>query len=162
MPGYGYEQPAAGPQLAGYGARLGGWLIDWLIFFVIFGVIIVAVHGVKTTHTISASGVSTPHLHINRIWELIPAIVVIIYGTLMCGSPKGQTIGMRVTGVRVVNASDGTSPIGYGKALGRAVIEYVFSIVFILPWVLDMLFPLWDRMNQTLHDKVVASVVIKT
>jgi uncharacterized RDD family membrane protein YckC len=159
---YGYGQGAGGgPQLAGYGARLGGWLIDWLIFFVVFGVIIVIVHGVKTTHTIS-KGVSTPHLHIALIWEFLPAVAVIIYGTLMCGSPSGQTVGMKATGVKVVNASDGHSPIGYGKALGRAVVEYVLSIVFFLPWVLDMLFPLWDKMKQTLHDKAVSAVVIKT
>lgn len=158
---YGYGQGAGGPQLASYGPRLGGWLIDWLIFFVVFGVIIVIVHGVKTTHTI-VRGVSTPHLHIALIWEFLPAIAVIIYGTLMCGSPSGQTVGMKATGVKVVNASDGHSPIGYGKALGRAVVEYVLSIVFFLPWVLDMLFPLWDKMNQTLHDKAVSAVVIKT
>lgn len=160
-PNYGYGSGSGGPQLANYGARLGGWLIDWLIFFVVFGVIIVVVHGVKTTHTIS-KGVSTPHIHIAVIWELLPALAVIIYGTLMCGSPAGQTIGMRATGVKVVNASDGTSPIGYGKALGRAVVEYVLSVIFFLPWILDMLFPLWDRMKQTLHDKAVGAVVIKT
>ena len=31
-----------------------------------------------------------------------------------------------------------------------------------LVWVLDMLFPLWDKRRQTLHDKVVGSVVIRT
>jgi uncharacterized RDD family membrane protein YckC len=69
---------------------------------------------------------------------------------------------MKVAKIKVVNLSDGRTPIGYGKALGRAVLEYVFTLVFFIPWVIDMLFPLWDRMNQTLHDKIVSSVVVKT
>jgi uncharacterized RDD family membrane protein YckC len=131
------------------------------MFFVVFGVIIVVSHGVKTTHTISR-GVSTPHFHVDLFWNLIAVVIVIVYGTLMCGSPSGQTVGMRATGVKVVNASDGSSPIGYGKALGRAVVEYVLFVLFILPWVIDMLFPLWDQSKQTIHDKAVGSVVVKT
>ena len=42
------------------------------------------------------------------------------------------------------------------------MVEYVLSIIFLIPWVLDMLFPLWDRMKQTLHDKAVGAVVVKT
>ena len=37
----------------------------------------------------------------------------------------------------------------------------VVSIVLGLPWLLDMLWPLWDARNQTLHDKVVSTVVIR-
>jgi hypothetical protein len=34
-------------------------------------------------------------------------------------------------------------------------------ILFVVPWVIDMLWPLWDPRNQTLHDKVVNSVVVR-
>jgi uncharacterized RDD family membrane protein YckC len=30
-----------------------------------------------------------------------------------------------------------------------------------LPWVLDVLFPLWDPKKQTLHDKVSGTIVIR-
>ena len=30
-----------------------------------------------------------------------------------------------------------------------------------LPFLLDLLWPLWDERNQTLHDKIVSSYVIK-
>jgi len=33
--------------------------------------------------------------------------------------------------------------------------------IFTLPLVLDSLFPLWDDRNQTLHEKVVSSVVVR-
>lgn len=32
---------------------------------------------------------------------------------------------------------------------------------FLLPVILDYLWPLWDSKNQALHDKVVGSVVIR-
>jgi len=96
------------------------------------------------------------------LWEVVQTACVLAYGTILCGGQAGQTIGMKATGVRVVNASDGRSPIGYGKALGRAVVEYVLAFLLLIPWIIDMLFPLWDRMNQTLHDKAVSAVVIKT
>ena len=93
-------------------------------------------------------------------WGLsIAAVVVVGYGTVFCGSNRGQTIGMMAVGVRVVDAASGV-PIGYWRAFGRALLEYVLAFAFFLPWVLDMLFPLWDRKNQTLHDKAVRSVVI--
>ena len=30
-----------------------------------------------------------------------------------------------------------------------------------LVWILDMLFPLWDKKRQTLHDNVAGSVVLR-
>jgi uncharacterized RDD family membrane protein YckC len=30
-----------------------------------------------------------------------------------------------------------------------------------VPWIVDMLFPIWDPMNQTLHDKVSGTVVVR-
>ena len=50
--------------------------------------------------------------------------------------------------------------IGYGRALGRYTITFVFG-VFVIPVLLDYLWPLWDQKNQALHDKVVSSVVVR-
>ncbi len=63
--------------------------------------------------------------------------------------------------MKAVDAGAG-APIGYGRALGRAVVEYLMFVVLIVPWVLDMLFPLWDPRRQTLHDKFTNTVVVKT
>jgi uncharacterized RDD family membrane protein YckC len=52
------------------------------------------------------------------------------------------------------------NPIGYGSAAGRYLITVAFGI-FYLPLLLDYLWPLWDDRNQTLHDKVVSSVVVR-
>ena len=68
-------------------------------------------------------------------------------------------LGMIIVGVRVVDENDG-SAIGFGRALGRAGFEYLMVILLFVPWIIDMLFPIWDPKNQTLHDKVSKAVVI--
>ncbi len=152
-----------GRSLAGYGSRLGGWLIDWLIVTAVyvpasalsggFG------HAVRTYHP--SNGVyETSYLGVRWPGVLIGAVLVVGYGTLLCGSRRGQTLGMMAVGVRAVDAATG-APIGYGRAFWRALFEYILALACFLPWVLDMLFPLWDPKKQTLHDKVARSVVIE-
>jgi len=97
---------------------------------------------------------------------LITGVLWIAYGTLLCGSPKGQTVGMMAVGVRVVR-DETLAALGYGRALARAAFEGVLRLINLLflllglIWVLDMLFPLWDKKRQTLHDKVAGSVVLR-
>ena len=73
---------------------------------------------------------------------------------------------MMAVGVRVVR--DGThDALGYGRAFWRALVEQFLrilgtvTIILGLIWLLDMLFPLWDRRSQTLHDKIVGTVVLR-
>ena len=99
--------------------------------------------------------------HVGVPGVLIDAVMVIVYGGLLCGLPRGQTIGMMATGTRVVTADAGTA-IGLPRAFGRAAFEYLMVVALIVPWVVDMLFPLWDARNQTLHDKITDTVVIRT
>jgi uncharacterized RDD family membrane protein YckC len=152
-----------GPYLASYGLRLGGWLIDWLILLVIGAVISALTHSFHYAHiSTNVNGLSSSNRSFR--WSmpgvLLSALIVILYGTLMCGSRRAQTVGMMVTGTRAVKLSTG-EPIGYAAALGRAVFEWFLAVIFLLPWVLDMLFPLWDPKNQTLHDKVSGTIVIR-
>jgi uncharacterized RDD family membrane protein YckC len=67
---------------------------------------------------------------------------------------------MMAVRARAVDATHGGG-IGYGRALGRAVVEYLFIVVLFVPWVVDMLYPLWDGRRQTLHDKATNTVVVK-
>jgi uncharacterized RDD family membrane protein YckC len=56
--------------------------------------------------------------------------------------------------------------LGYGRAFWRAFVEQFLRILGTVTlilgvlWLLDMLFPLWDSKKQTLHDKIVKTVVI--
>jgi uncharacterized RDD family membrane protein YckC len=157
------SQYSAGPPLADYGLRLGGWLIDWLILLVICGVISALTHSFHYSHVATNfNGFSSDNR--NFRWgmpgALLSPLIVIAYGTLMCGSSRAQTLGMMVTRTKAVKVSSG-APIGYPAALGRALFEWLLAVIFFLPWVLDMLFPLWDSQKQTLHDKVSGTIVIR-
>ena len=70
--------------------------------------------------------------------------------TTRAGKPSGCLIAVK-------EDSAGGS-IGYGRALTAIIF---ISALFILPIVLDYLWPLWDKKNQALHDKVVGGVVVK-
>lgn len=152
-----------GPPLADYGQRLGGWLIDWLILLVICGVLSAITHSFHYSHVATNfNGFSSN----NRSFRwgmpgvLLSPLIVVAYGTLMCGSGRAQTLGMMVTKTKAVKISTG-APIGYAAALGRALFEWLLAAAFFLPWILDMLFPLWDPKKQTLHDKVSGTIVIR-
>jgi uncharacterized RDD family membrane protein YckC len=71
-------------------------------------------------------------------------------------APRGQNPGKAVVGLRVVK-SDGHS-VGTGYMLLRGLVGIVFSNI---PFFLDDLWILWDKDSQTLHDKVVDTVVVK-
>jgi uncharacterized RDD family membrane protein YckC len=60
-----------------------------------------------------------------------------------------------VLGIRVIDFSSG-GPIGYGRAVLRAVVELFSGWILLLGY----LWMLWDREKQTWHDKAANSVVV--
>ncbi|HEY1650303.1 MAG TPA: RDD family protein [Acidimicrobiales bacterium] len=163
--------PPSGPAsrrngLASYGARLGGWLLDWVIVAVVTTPFIFLVGNTSQNFSNDYVNNGAPFTVSGREWGfggwwlvLVHAGIVLTYCTLMCGSRRGQTIGMMAAGTRVTTING--DRIGYVAAFVRTLVEYALFIVLFIPWVIDMLFPLWDPRGQTLHDKVVGSMVIQ-
>ena len=147
--------PAGVPTLASFGIRAAAWVLDWLITGAITAVVLVPTHAVRQVTVNGATSVS-----VTAQGYALSALVVIIYGTALIGSRRGQTIGMRALRLRAVDATTG-GPITYARALGRALVEYALLVALVVPWVIDMLFPLWDPRRQTLHDKAVNTVVLR-
>jgi uncharacterized RDD family membrane protein YckC len=81
----------------------------------------------------------------------------IAYYVLLEGGPRGQTLGKRALGIRVIDLAVG-GPIGYG----RAFIRYVGRIPSFVVFGLGYLWMLWDREKQTWHDKFAGAVVVPT
>ena len=136
----------SGPPLANYGARLGGRLLDWLIVGVVSTPLLLVFGAIDRTSTIvnaNGSVVHTTGFWIGPRGIVIHGVLVLAYGTLFCGSRRGQSIGMMVAGTRAVDIATG-APIGYARAFGRALLEYVLALALFIPWLIDMLFPLWD------------------
>jgi uncharacterized RDD family membrane protein YckC len=138
--------PAAG--YASWGRRAGALIIDNILLIIpavgFFALVFVP------NETVAAIAAFLAIF----FWLVFP----FIYFTYLHGK-TGQTLGKRWLGIRVEHADRG-GPIGYGAAFGRYGMVFVFSI-FTFPLVLDYLFPLWDSKKQSLHDKVVSSIVVR-
>ena len=71
----------------------------------------------------------------------------------------GRTLGKRVLRLHVVDQQTGAR-IGFGRALLRHLTFFVLFLALVVPGIINILFPLWDKNRQTLHDKVVRSMVV--
>lgn len=162
--GYGY---GSGPTVqrevyAGYLPRVGGWLIDAVIVWVVSYIVSIPLRSSHVAElTIRTQTRSVTRVgHFSLLEAVAEIVIVLVYGAVFCGSARGQTPGMMAVGVRAVDRDTG-GKIGFVRALWRGAFEYVLFIVLLVPWILDMLFPLWDGRHQTLHDKVSRTVVVR-
>jgi uncharacterized RDD family membrane protein YckC len=161
-------------EYAGVGARFGALLIDSIVtgLFVVPAFVILNAGPTKISScTIDSSGDVTFGDGRRALCEvptggtvaaaillgLVGFAAMLLYYARLEGGPKGQTIGKKATGVRVVDATTG-GPIGPGRAIGRYLFKAFISgnLCF-----LGYLWALWDGRKQSWHDKVVSSVVVK-
>ena len=125
---------ATGPR-SGFWRRFGAVFIDGILLSIVTGILIEILKG--------AGGYA------------IGVIVAVSYYTYFEGGPRGQTLGKRALGIRVIDFDSGGS-IGYS----RAAIRYVTSILSALIIYIGYLWMLWDREKQCWHDKTANSVVV--
>jgi uncharacterized RDD family membrane protein YckC len=144
-------------ECANWGSRVGATLLDGL-----FAILAPMVVGIP----LAASGVTGLEIAGGVIigaaltvsWPLYAAIA-----EARSGAHAGQTFGKQIVGIRVVR--DGGERIGFGFALLRelAVRWGLIGLIgglFFLPPFLDLLWPIWDEENRTLHDMVVSTHVV--
>ena len=168
MPSYDGTGGPIGLPYAPWGVRLGGYLIDVVIFIPVFIILALLFHHshVLTVHfNTRTNGVETRRTF-SLLSILFTGLIYLVYTTILCGGPRGQTVGMMAVGVRVVRDTT-QNVIGYGRAFWRSLVEQIFRLLLLttlflgIVWVLDMLFPLWDKKRQTLHDKIAKTVVLR-
>ncbi len=169
----GYPPQAVGGERAGFGIRLGAWLLDGLLYglvamaFAIPGIVLI-VSAFSDCSTVETG---------DNSWEIVcppgepsggtiaGGVALIIVGFLLVAflyvramGRTGQPWGARIVGIKVVDERTG-DPIGFGRALGRSLFANIISAnVFYLGY----LWMLWDDKKQTWQDKVVTSVVVRT
>ena len=96
------------------------------------------------------------------IGSLLAIAVSITYQAVMIAT-KGGTVGNMALGTIVVDVKSGVAA-SQGKAWGRSAMDAVFqagAFLFGIPTLLDILWPLWDKQKQTLHDKAAGTAVVK-
>jgi uncharacterized RDD family membrane protein YckC len=137
-------------------------LIDAVIFVVvqlIVGALLRRSNAMTWHFTTNMHNGTIHHNRVDFLVYLITLILAVIYSTVLIGGPRGQSVGMMAVGVRAVRDGAG-APAGHSKAFWRSLLEQVLRFTVIV-WILDMLWPLWDGKNQTLHDKAVGTVVLR-
>lgn len=73
---------------------------------------------------------------------------------------SGTTVGKSLVGIRTVDRRT-LQPVGAGRGIGRGLVRGLLGWGTLgAGFVVDHLWPLWDRDQQTLHDKVASSVVV--
>ena len=161
--------PAQG-QLAGWGSRLGAYLIDGLIllvpFLIIFFALVAGAVGITGTDDDDAAAGGVILAGVLSV--LVFAVLALIYAPLLMkrvGERNGQTWGKQVVGIRAVR--DNGQAWTFGSAALREVVlknlavGIASSIIPIIPWFLNFFWPLWDDQNRALHDMAVSSHVVK-
>ncbi len=144
----------AARELASWGRRLAALLVDGIVLGLVIAVAILAA-GIEVTEL--RDRIADGEMLLFVFIFLIPEA---IYYTALIGS-RSQTIGKMALGLEVVDA-DSRSPIGYPRAFTRWLSTATMRALFWVPSVVDHLWPLRDPRNQTLHDKLARSVVVRT
>ena len=173
-----YAPPSATAHLprAGFGARLGAFLIDGFVMALLMFAALIPLIAIGVTTFESEPGVCTDSITGDRYacdvptggtvvsWLLLGLIFIVISFVVLYAvkarplSRTGQTIGKRALDIRVIREDTGQLLTG-GQALGREAFAYFVSAqVFYVGY----LWMLWDDKKQTWHDKVVSSVVVRT
>jgi uncharacterized RDD family membrane protein YckC len=166
-PAGGWQQPPpsaqgwVGQPLASWGSRAGAAILDGLILLVPFILLVVIV--VVVALSSDAGGIATGVLSF-----LLYLVVLLLYAPLLMarsGARNGQTLGKQMLGIRVVRNNG--QPMDFAwSALREVVVKglavgVASSIIPLLPWLLDVLWPLWDGENRALHDLAVQTHVVR-
>lgn len=167
-PGY-LRQPQVGGERANFGVRLGSWLLDSLLYgllslvFVIPGVVLIAL-AFQDCVTDDEGNVFCPPGEPNGgtiaggIALIVVGVLFVMFLYVRALGKTGQTWGCKIVNIKVIDERTG-APIGFGRALGRALFaSFISANVFYLGY----LWMLWDDKQQTWQDKVVNTVVVRT
>ena len=154
--GYGGGAPVPGGRLAGMGARFGGLVVDVIIVAIPTAIIGALLGGFDTKKDCSG-GVCTTSFNFTASLtvDLVALVLGIAYSAYFIGV-KGQTIGHRAAGIRVVDLESG-GVIGPGRgALRWFVMGITGAICTLGYWS-----PFFDsQRRQGWHDKAANSVVV--
>jgi uncharacterized RDD family membrane protein YckC len=165
-PPYGYTPPVGGGR-AGFGVRLGGYLLDGLLYGLLMAVFIIpgaVLIGASFSDCVTIDdevfcpdGSPKPAMIGGGIALIIAGFLVVAFIYLRALGRTGQTWGRKIVGIKVIGETTG-EPIGFGRALGRQLFASFISGQILY---LGYLWMLWDDKKQTWHDKVVNSIVVK-
>ena len=161
-----------GGERAGFGVRLGSYLLDGLLYGLLMAVfvipsLIVGISafdgcefrdvGENSTELLCPADKPDGGLLAGAIALGVIGFLLVAFIYLRALGKTGQTWGCRIVGIKVIGETTG-EPIGFGRALGRQLFASLISGQI---FYLGYLWMLWDDKKQTWQDKVVSSIVVK-
>lgn len=161
------------------GTRLAGFW--WRVLSLIVDVVLI---GVIISLPLRSSNLNS------YVTSYIDVAVVFAYGTVCLARFKGQTIGMRIVRTRCVDVVT-HAQMSVAQILRRTGLHSLFillaasyhytlylnptakekilnnhnseiAFLFAIPLIVDLLWPIWDKRNQTLHDKFAKTLIVRT
>jgi uncharacterized RDD family membrane protein YckC len=153
------EQQAVG-QAAEWIERVGAAVID---FFVRAGIVLAAI----AIGAIAYAGGDTAGDAGIGFGFILGYLATYAYAPWMIAARNGQTVGHKAVNTRIVR-TDG-APLSGGTAVLREVVVkgllfdlILTSLTFGIAALLNYLWPLWDDRDETLHDKMCNTRVLKS
>jgi uncharacterized RDD family membrane protein YckC len=92
-------------------------------------------------------------------------VAALLYLTIPMAATNGKTLGKLLAGIRVVR--DDGRRVGFWWAVYREVVikgvvlGTAAALTGGIAYLVDLLWPVWERENRTLHDLVVDSRVVR-
>jgi uncharacterized RDD family membrane protein YckC len=166
-------QLEAPPELATWTQRVGAYLLDGVLVFALATIAAAATghHDIFNTfkfRTVNGKQQVVPYGSKLDFFLVAEGALSLVYSVGFLASSWQATLGMRLLRIRIARETD-LGPVGVGRAAGRSVVvlgaysalQLVLRFVAGLVILVDLLWPLWDSRNQTLHDKVARTVVLR-
>jgi uncharacterized RDD family membrane protein YckC len=156
QPPFAPVSPGAPPTASGaaadgvLGRRFFAYLIDILIVFGLITLLAIAIF---------IFGVFTLTLGWWLYALLFPPLVAIFYNALTIGGPAQSTLGMRMMGLRVVDAGTG-GPVDKITAAVHALLFYVAAGTFVL-WALDIIVGMARADRRLGHDLLTGVMLVR-
>ena len=164
------------PELAGWWLRVAAYVLDQLIlaiplmlvYFVFLVPVFFAMAQDPSFRSTAPVSVAENQRRAQVMMErMLPAmfgffavalVVPVAYFSFFHGW-RGQTPGKMAVRIRVV--LENGERISYVRALIRYLVALALWFAFYIPGVIDVLFPLFDKKKQAIHDKAAGTVVVR-
>ena len=131
--------PETGPgSISTTGQRLLAFIVDALASALIAALFVETAHH-GHTHDVAS--------RLPGSWSLIPLAVDYVLGMLLAG----QTLGMRLFGLRIIRVDDQRQPVNPWRAVIRTVLLFL-----LVPAVI------WDKDGRGLHDRYSDTAVVRS
>jgi uncharacterized RDD family membrane protein YckC len=153
----GYAMPLRS-DYASWGKRVGAMLIDQIPSYI--GMIIFTVGYVLWIVSIAQSSGSTVDLTGGAVPMMIGSLILLagivwtVYNRWFVAGRTGQSLGKRVTRIRLIGEPT-DAPIGPMNAFVRDLVHILDGMAYV-----GYLWPLWDDKKQTFADKIMRTIVV--